>query len=126
MLLKPGSVVRLDALGTAVLSFVDLQYQEAPSPEALAQAIDSFGRHVYDNADREEEIRRALAYALNLPDDELAATVRALRVPYPRFDPAAVRRLFEAIWAKYFASWEYEPSLPPPPRDYLQVEWGGS
>jgi hypothetical protein len=133
MLLKPNCTIRLDILGTALLSFVDIQYLDLPStdqtleedaPDSFAYAVRSFGRHIYDNSDCEEEIRRALAYMLNLSDQNFALLVRQLRVPYPRFDPPGVRRLLEKIWTQYFVSWKYDDTFPQPEWEYLSIEWG--
>ncbi len=131
MILRPHDTIDLDALGTAVLAFADLQYLDLPAgatleeaaPDQFAYAVASFGRHIYDNVDREEEVRRGLGYALNLPDDRFAELVRALRVPYPRFDPAGVRRLFRALWDRWFAPWQRDGSMPAPDPKYLQMAW---
>lgn len=133
MLLPRGSTISLEPLGRALLSFVDLQYVDLGSttgaledvaPDTFKYAVRSFGRHLYDNIESEEAVRRGLAYTLNVSDEEFARLVRTLRVPYPRFDPGGVRRLLVVLWDRYFAPWQYDTLVPAPPAEYLHVEWG--
>jgi hypothetical protein len=110
MQLSPADPIRLDALRHALLSFVDLQYLRLGPEESLfdpaatggrEEAVEHFLTYLRDeDASQGEKVRRALAWVLNLPDAEFEATVRRLKIPVPRFDPADIRRLLELLWQR--------------------------
>lgn len=115
MLLSSNAPIRLDALGHACLSFVDLQYLRLGPEESLFdagaatardEAVGYFLTYLRDEGPvREDEVRRALAWVLNLPADRFAVTVRRVGIPVPRFDVEDVRRFLELLWQRAWGDW---------------------
>ena len=80
-------------------------FSEPRTAQMIAEAVAAFTQWVGDNAEREPEIRRALAYVLNLPDAALVATSSRLMLPLPTRDAGDRRRFLTMLWDDAFASW---------------------
>ncbi len=114
MVLSCGAI-DFSALRGAFSTMVDLDVMYVPagkSPfeivhlrQTIEQEVESFHDYVEDNEDRENEMRRALGWILNLKDDALLDLTKRLRMPYPNEDAAQRRRVLEMFWTRTFADW---------------------
>ncbi len=119
--------IHLDRLLGGLTGLVDLHVLPSePSPfehhagqAAIAQAVVQFREYVYDNCDREGELRRALAWLLNQDDAGLARVIAGAGtiLSTPRVD--VHRRFYETLWDGVFASWRIED--PHPEEDLVVV-----
>ncbi|HEY9607019.1 MAG TPA: hypothetical protein V6C85_35755 [Allocoleopsis sp.] len=117
MILSFESPIYLEYLDSAWTSFIELKYLDLSENEslfdakhtnALNQAVHDFIQHVSDNNDREEEIRRAMAWVLNLSPAQFESVVRNLRIPFPRFNIDDIRRFLELLWEQTWCNWKIE------------------
>ncbi|HEX9989831.1 MAG TPA: hypothetical protein VGE45_15320 [Chloroflexia bacterium] len=117
MILPDFVTINLDALGSAWLSFVELNYVEPlaggsmfdPGRKAdLNEAVRSFTRYVSDNYDDEQEIRHAMAWVLNLPESHFEDTLRKLKIPFQYNNPADAHRFLELLWERTWGDWRVE------------------
>ena len=117
MILNSSHPIRLDYLDSAWTSFIELNYLDLLENESLFdperadilnQRVQDFIQYVSDNNDREEEIRRAMAWVLNLPPEQFQKVVYNLRIPFPRFDVGDIRRFLELLWDQTFCNWKIE------------------
>ena len=105
--------IDLGALRGALILLIELDYLRVPAneqaaevePEAFIKARRDFVRHIQDNADRENDIRRALGWLLNQDDERLARFVYASLMPFPVGDLKQRRQFLESLWAAAFADW---------------------
>lgn len=117
--------IDLNALRDALVVLAELDYLDLSSdcsaedaaPEALGQARRDFVQHLRDNWDRENDVRRALAWLLNQDDARLARFRAAALLPFPVGDLAQLRRFLESLWASAFAGWRDQGS----PMEELEI-----
>lgn len=107
---------------TAVLGLLEqgpeLMYLDLPPGEsafanerarsAVTEAVEGFVQAVIDNADREQEARRGLAWLLNQDDETLADLLVRGRTPFPTSDISERRQYLTLLWDRAFASWRIE------------------
>lgn len=108
--------IDLDALRGALILLAELDYLHLPpgahiadaAPDALAQARRDFVRHIQDNVEQENAVRRALAWLLNQDDERLARFGAASLMPFPVADLRQRRQFLESLWAAAFADWRQQ------------------
>ena len=114
MILPDFATINLDALSSAWLSFVELNYVELSAGESmfdaerendLKKAVRSFMVHVEDNYDQEAEIRQAMGWVLNLPDDRFEQALRDLDIPFQYKKGSDARRFLELLWDRTWGDW---------------------
>jgi len=71
----------------------------------IADAVQAFTEWVEDRAELEKDIRRALAYVLNLDDEALVAVTSSMHLRM-RARASDRRRFLEMLWEATFASWK--------------------
>ena len=123
MELTSDDPIRLDRLALACMSFVDLQYVrlapdgslfDAAGDEAREEAVINFLTYLEDDEEEDvAEVRRTLAWLLNLSPERFGDVVYRLRIPYPRFDPADIRRFLELLWTRAWGGDWQIPSFDP-------------
>jgi hypothetical protein len=120
MLLVPeDGPINLSLLSTVLSDqLVELRYvvlgpeQTAFSPgkpaEAMAEAAERFQGLVCADNGWEGELRRALGWLLNLPDERLGPMTHQLRMSFPTADIAQRRQYLELLWKETFAHWRVQ------------------
>lgn len=81
-------------------------FDEESSRAILTEAEEIFRQYIEDNAERENAVRRALAWALNLEDEELLALTLRIRMPFPNTAISDRRRFLESLWQATFDNWQ--------------------
>jgi len=71
----------------------------------IADAVHAFTQYVEDRAELEDDIRRALAYVLNLDDEALVAITTPMHIRM-RQRASDRRRFLEMLWEATFSSWK--------------------
>lgn len=71
---------------------------------AVDEAVASVASYVEDNIEQESQIRRALCWLINQPDQVLEDVFHRGRVAFDNPDPVQHRRYYIAIWERTFAS----------------------
>lgn len=107
------------------LGYLSLRPGETPfSPgeplRVLEEAVERFTELAVIDEGYEARLRRALAYVLNLGDDELGAAASRMRISFPSPDVALRRRFLELLWQRTFADFRianFDPSA-------FEQRWG--
>ncbi|NJO60872.1 MAG: hypothetical protein HC836_22240 [Richelia sp. RM2_1_2] len=81
-------------------------FEYEPSRTVLGEAVETFGQYIEDNDERENAVRRALAWTLNLNDRDLLALTLRIQMPFPNTVISDRRRFLEDLWQSAFSNWQ--------------------
>ena len=81
-------------------------FEYEPSRTVLGEAVETFRQYIEDNEEREHAVRRALAWTLNLNDQDLLALTLRIQMPFPNMVISDRRRFLEALWQSAFSNWQ--------------------
>lgn len=87
-------------------------FEYEPSRSVLVEAVEIFTQYIKDNDERENDVRRSLAWTLNLNDEDLLALTLRIQMPFPNIIISDRRRFLQVLWQSAFSNWQVKDFAP--------------